>query len=141
MRVNQRESWRGYLWQGRFSSYPLDEQYLLTAVRYVELNPVRAGLVERAWRYPWSSAGAHVRKNDDILVKVKPMLERVVDWRKYLASEPDSTDMEILRSHSRTGRPLGSPKFVKRLEARLGRELAPGKRGPRPHRVRRLRTR
>ncbi len=141
VRVNQRENWRGYLWQGRFSSYPLDEQYLLTAVRYVELNPVRAGLVERAWRYPWSSAGAHMRRKDDMLVRVKPMLERIADWRGYLASEPDSTDMEILRSHMRTGRPLGSPRFVKRLETRLGRELAPGKRGPKPHRVRRLRTR
>jgi len=141
VRVNQRENWRGYLWQGRFSSYPLDEAYLLAAVRYVELNPVRAGLAERAWRYPWSSAGAHIRGKDDILVKVKPMLRRVADWREYLASEPDSTDMEILRSHMRTGRPLGSPKFVELLEARLGRELAPGKRGPRPHRTRRLRTR
>jgi putative transposase len=141
VRVNQREDWRGYLWQGRFSSYPLDEQYLLAAVRYVELNPVRAGLAERAWRYPWSSAAAHTRGKDDILVKVKPMLKRVPDWREYLASELDSTDMEILRSHMRTGRPLGSSKFVDLLEARLGRDLAPGKRGPKPHRVRRLRTR
>jgi putative transposase len=141
VRVNQREDWRGYLWQGRFASYPMDEGYLLTAVRYVELNPVRAGLAERAWRYPWSSAAAHLRGKDDILVKVKPMLRRVADWREYLASEPDSTDMEILRSHMRTGRPLGSPMFVEALEARLGRELSPGKRGPRPHRTRRLKTR
>jgi putative transposase len=141
VRVNERENWRGYLWQGRFSSCPLDEEYLLTAVRYVELNPVRAGLAERAWRYPWSSAGAHVRRKDDVLVTVKPMLERVPDWRKYLANELDSTDMEILRRHLRTGRPLGSPRFVKRLEARLGRKLTPEKPGPKPRGVRRLRTR
>jgi putative transposase len=140
-RVNQREDWRGYLWQGRFSSCPLDEPYLLTAVRYVELNPVRAGLVKRAWQYPWSSAGAHVRGKDDVLVKVKPMLKRVADWREYLAAELDSTDMEILRRHTRTGRPLGSHKFVERLEAKIGRALAPGKPGPKPHQPRRLRTR
>src|SRR5512136_131394 len=77
VRVDQRENWRGYLWQGRFSSYPLDEQYLLAAVRYVELNPVRARLVELPWQYPWSSAAAHVRGRDDVLVKVRPMLGRV----------------------------------------------------------------
>jgi len=140
-RVNRREDWRGYLWQGRFSSCPLDEPNLLTAARYVELNPVRAGLSDRAWRYPWSSAGAHVRGKNDVLVRVKPMLKRVGDWREYLVAEPDSTDIEILRRHTRTGRPLGSHKFVKLLEARSGRALAPGKPGPKPHRPRRLRTR
>jgi len=132
VRVNQRENWRGYLWQGRFSSYPLDEQYLLAAVRYVELNPVRARLVERPWLYSWSSAAAHVRKRDDVLVKVKPMLSRVSDWREYLSTEQESTDMEILRRHMRSGRPLGSPEFVETLEASSGRVLVPGKRGPKP---------
>jgi putative transposase len=132
VRVNQRENWRGYLWQGRFSSYPLDEQYLLAAVRYVERNPVRVGLAQRPWQYPWSSAAAHVRNRDDILVRVKPMRDRVADWREYLNDEPDSTDVEILRRHLRTGRPLGSPEFVESLEAKLARSLTPHKRGPKP---------
>ncbi len=133
MRVNQREDWRGYLWQGRFSSYPLDEQYLLAAVRYTELNPVRAGLADRPWQYPWSSAAAHVRGKDDLLVKVKPMLGRVENWREYLGTEQDSTDVELIRRHSRTGRPLGSHDFVESLETKAGRPLAPLKRGPKPH--------
>ena len=54
--VNFREGWRGHLWQGRFSSFVLDERYLLTAARYVELNPVRAGLVNSPRQYRWSSA-------------------------------------------------------------------------------------
>jgi putative transposase len=132
VRVNQRENWRGYLWQGRFSSYPLDEQYLLAAVRYVELNPVRVGLAEQPWQYPWSSAAAHVRNRDDILVRVKPMRDRVADWREYLSIEPDSTDLEVLRRHLRTGRPLGSPEFVETLEVKLARALIPHKRGPKP---------
>jgi putative transposase len=132
VRVNQRENWRGYLWQGRFSSYPLDEQHLLAAVRYVERNPVRVGLAERPWQYPWSSAAAHVRNRDDILVRVKPMSDRVADWREYLSTEPDSTDMEVLQRHLRTGRPLGSPEFVESLEAKLARSLIPHKRGPKP---------
>ena len=49
-RINFREKWRGYLWQGRFASFVMDERYLLAAARYVELNPVRAKLVARAGR-------------------------------------------------------------------------------------------
>ena len=59
-RVNFREGWRGHLWQGRFGSCPVDEPYLLAAARYIEQNPVRAGLAATPWDYPWSSAAAHV---------------------------------------------------------------------------------
>jgi putative transposase len=83
-RVNFREGWRGHLWQGRFSSFPLEENYLLAVVRYVERNPVRAGVVERAWEYPWSSALAHVEGRGDSLVKISPLLEMVGDWRGFL---------------------------------------------------------
>lgn len=130
VRVNRRENWRGYLFQGRFASYPMDESYLLAAVRYTELNPVRAGLVEKPWQYLWSSARAHVVGKDDRLVKVKPMLERIDDWREYLEAGLDGIDLDVIRRHIRSGRPLGSPGFVESLEARTGRTLAPRKRGP-----------
>ena len=58
--INRREGWRGHLWQGRFASYVMDDRYTLAAARYVELNPVRAGLVARAEDYPCSSARAHL---------------------------------------------------------------------------------
>ena len=83
-RVNLREGWTGHLWQGRFSSFPLDEAHLYTAARYIELNPVRAGLVER---YPWSSAAAHLAGCDDRLVRVRPLLEMFGDWREYLTRD------------------------------------------------------
>jgi hypothetical protein len=63
--INFREGWRGHLWQGRFASFVRDEDHLLTAARYVELNPVRAGLVQAPSRYRWSSAAAHLRGRDD----------------------------------------------------------------------------
>ena len=80
--INFREGWRGHLWQGRFSSFVMDESYLLAAARYVELNPVRARLVEKPELYPWSSAAAHVKGVDDALVKVAPLLGLVNDWRR-----------------------------------------------------------
>jgi putative transposase len=85
-RINFREKWRGYLWQGRFASFVMDEPYLLAATRYVECNPVRAKLVADPAEWPWSSAKAHLSGRDDRLVSVAPMLAMVGDWRSLLNS-------------------------------------------------------
>ena len=77
--INFREDWRGYLWQGRFHSFVMDESYLPAAVRYIELNPVRARLVTDPIAYPWSSARAHIEKRNDVLVRVSPLLELIAD--------------------------------------------------------------
>jgi putative transposase len=127
--INFREGWRGHLWQGRFSSYAMEERYLLTAARYVEMNPVRAGLVKRAEEYGWSSAAAHMAGRDDVLVKVAPLQELVGDWRAFLSEPIDEDGVMLLKKHERTGRPLGSQRFVIGLEKILGRGLlrqAPG---------------
>jgi putative transposase len=128
--VNNREGWRGHLWQGRFASFVLDEPYLLTAARYVELNPVRAGLVKTASRYRWSSAAAHVRGRDDMLVRVAPLLEMNPNWRTSLARVIRKDDVALLRAHERTGRPLGEEAFLETLEQDLGRTLRRQKPGP-----------
>lgn len=129
-RVNFREGWRGHLWQGRFSSFPLDENYLLAAVRYVERNPVRAGIVEKAWEYPWSSALAHLEGRDDLLVKVSPLLQMVGDWRGFLLAGDPEEEIKEIRRHERTGRPLGKDSFVIGLEKTLARTLRHKKTGP-----------
>jgi putative transposase len=131
-RVNFREGWRGHLWQERFHSFAMDEAHLLAAARYVELNPVRAGLKRRARDWRWSSARAHLAGQDDALVEAAPLLDLVADWRAFLAGGLEDDALEALRRHSRTGRPLGSKAFLEALEARLGRALRPGKPGPRP---------
>jgi putative transposase len=130
--VNFREGWRGYLWQGRFASFPMDERHLLACARYVELNPVRAGLATAAGDWPWSSGPAHLSGRDDGLVQVKPLLELVPDWRNFLAAGLGEDEREAIRSAERTGRPLGSPPFIARLEKRLHRPLARRKPGPKP---------
>ena len=107
-RINFREKWRGYLWQGRFASFIMDEPYLLAAARYVELNPVRAKLVRSAERWPWSSASAHLSGRDDRLTKAAPLLAMVADWRGFLNSALPEHEVQDLQHHTRTGRPLGS---------------------------------
>jgi putative transposase len=129
--INFRENWRGYLWQGRFASFPLDEKYLVAAVRYIELNPVRAGLAKEATDYRWSSARAHIEGADDMLVKSAPLLKIVgEDWSRFLSEEVEEKEIAALRRHERTGRPLGGEKFIKRLEKKLGRVLKREKPGP-----------
>jgi putative transposase len=130
--VNFRERWRGYLWQGRFASFPMDESRLLACARYVELNPVRAGLVHRPRDWRWSSARAHLAARDDGLVAARPLLEIVSDWRAFLKGEPGEGEHEAIRAHERTGRPLGDGRFTTHLEKRLGRKLARQKPGPKP---------
>ena len=128
-RINFREKWRGYLWQGRFASFVMDEPYLLAAARYVELNPVRARLVESATKWRWSSARAHLSGRDDCLVKVAPLLAMVSDWEGLLDSALPEDQLKEFRRHGRTGRPLGNESFIQRLEALVGRVLKPQKGG------------
>jgi REP-associated tyrosine transposase len=129
--INFREGWRGHLWQERFHSFPMDEEYLLAAVRYVELNPVKAKLCRMPQDWQWSSTRAHLTGRDDLLARVAPMLDRVTDWDRYLASDRNRCD-GLLDRHTRTGRPLGDEHFVSRLESLTGTVLARKRPGRKP---------
>lgn len=128
--VNFREGWRGHLWQGRFASLPRDGDYLLSTARYVELNPVRARLVERPETWAWSSALPHLKARDHDLAKVAPLRDMVGDWRAFLAGGFGEQDHDIICRHQRTGWPLDDATFVARLETALGRRLKRKKPGP-----------
>ena len=102
-RVNFRQGWRGHLWQGRFASFVMDEAYLLACARYVERNPVRAGLCRRPQEYRWSSAAAHVAGQDDVLVAAAPLLKLEPRWARHLTADPDAETVRQLRRHEATG--------------------------------------
>jgi putative transposase len=128
--VNFRMGWRGHLWQGRFSSYPMDESYLLAAARYIELNPVKAGIVDRAELYPWSSALFHVARKEDGLVSSSLLEEMVPDWQTFLQDGNDKNQAEEMERAERTGRPVGSSSFLNKLQDTLGRDISRKKPGP-----------
>jgi putative transposase len=93
----------------------MDEDHLPSAARYVSLNPVRAGLALRAQDWPWSSARAHVRGEDDGLTVVRPVLERVEDFAALIDTGADARHahaIRVSRAEERTGRPLGNEEFV-----------------------------
>ena len=128
--INHREGWKGFLWQGRFSSFPMDEAWLLRAAAYVELNPVRAGMVQAPWEYRWSSVHAHLNGTDPNQVCVEgPLLQLAGDWQEYLG-RAQQQDPEDFRKHERTGRVLGSDQFIEHAEETLGRKLMKRKPGP-----------
>lgn len=133
MRLNRRRGSKGHIWQGRFFSSTLDESYLWAAIRYVERNPVRAGMVERAESYRWSSAPAHCGiAVDPVLTRDEhwlDVLRSVGDWPAWLADFDRPLELDLLRAHSRRSLPCGSEGFVRGLEARVGLPLAPRPRG------------
>jgi putative transposase len=136
--VNARARVTGHLFQGRFHSAAMDEAHWLNAVRYLAFNPVRAKLARRPEDWPWASVRAHLAGKDDALVRVRPVLDRAPDPRglftmsrseRAALGDAARGDLEI---KSMTGRPQGDAAFLAMVEARLGRRVTPGKRGPKP---------
>lgn len=117
--INYRNGWTGYLWQGRFASFPMDDVHLRKCIRYVGLNPVRAGLVERAIDWPWSSVAAHVDDRFDPLIAKGPA-ERAIadDIAGFFETDVSERERSCFRRASVEGRPLGSATWVSSL--RLG---------------------
>jgi len=121
---NKKWDRKGHLWQGRFFSCIIqDDAYLYRVVRYVEQNPVRAGIVKQAWDYDWSSARWHTGSNQHpaIHLKTAPMA-CPKDWKKYLQEEDPSTHEEI-RTRTHRGLVVGEQGFIASLERRLGISL------------------
>ena len=123
----------GHLWQLRPYSSVLDEEHAWAAVRYVECNPVRAGMAFRAEDYPWSGARAHCGlATDPLLTTAWPDTSLLPDWSTWLSTTPDVSYEHRIRQRTFTGRPCGSEEFVRQIEGITRRRLAPGKPGPKP---------
>lgn len=143
--VNFREGWRGHLFQARFASYPMDDAHLMAAVRYVENNPVAAGLARRAEAWPWSSARSHVagkRVEGDPLTDVAALGRHVRNWRAMLRhgleagdlGETEEAEAEAIEARLSTGRPLAAAEWIAEQEKATGRAMARRKPGPKPGR-------
>lgn len=139
--VNFREGWRGHLFQGRFASYPMDEAHLMAALRYVENNPVVAGMVQRAEEWRWSSARSHVagrRCGDDPLTALAALSDIVPNWRAMLQygleagglSEDGEEVAGAIEARLRTGRPLAAEEWIEEQELLTGHRMRPRKPGP-----------
>jgi len=133
--VNRRYARSGSLWEGRYRSSMVDTaEYFLLCQRYIELNPVRAGMVSRPADYPWSSYRANaLGQQSDLLVPRAEDLAlgeddevRRSEYRKLFEGALQDTDLDAIRSSVNGGFALGGTSFVEALEAQLGRRVARG---------------
>jgi putative transposase len=136
---NRSQGRSGHLWQGRFFSCPLSPAHLTTALRYVDLNPVRAGLASSATEWKWSSARAHsdpARRDALLDCHWAQWLGNwdYVEWRNLLLghAQRENEEWDALRRSTMSGEPLGSADFIDQLEQEVGRCLRVPARGRPP---------
>ncbi len=130
---NKKHGFSGYLWQDRFFSCPLDEAHTWAALRYVEQNPVRAGMIDKAEDYPWSSAAARCRgERNPLLSSILAETRAPSEWLSWLAIASDTSFEEQIRASTASGIPCGGEDFVRGIEDQVGRVLRLQKPGPKP---------
>jgi len=136
---NRSHRWSGHLWQNRFWSCALDSGHLLAAIRYVELNPVRAGMTREPSEWPWSSAAAHATPGvrdalldwswEDWMVEMSLGTWDFEGWKSVLEVQSPAEEAARIRRATELGEPLGSDLFVANLERQAGRRLRVLQRG------------
>jgi len=107
--TNLKYEWEGHMWQARYYSVPMNEVHTLTALRYVELNPVRGRLVGSPEEWPWSSARANLGLQGDSLIDRNETRHIVPNWADYLSAGESSEDLRIIRRQTATGKPDDDP--------------------------------
>jgi putative transposase len=137
-RHHKRHRTSGHVWQGRFKSPVIqDDAHLLVVLRYIEANPLRAGMVSDPAEYRWSSYWHHGLGHDDPLLSPFPEweelgrteAERRRRWRARVRARPDEAELTAVRGSLRSGRPFGATDWVDRIAERLGIDPNPRPRG------------
>jgi putative transposase len=135
--INKKYKRTGRLWECRFHSCVVEKEvYLWSVCRYIERNPVRAGIVEKAIQYKWSSAKANTNsdyKNKLIEPIWKDYFERD-EYKKFLSQSDDKEEIEKLKKSTFSGIPSGSEKFIQHIEREVGISLIKRKKG-RPKKI------
>jgi len=122
---NVRAGRTGHLWQNRFFACVLEASHLWTALAYVERNPVRVGIVSTAEEYPWSSAAAHLAREDPngLLDMEWWRREAPAQWPQILHRQQLQPDSDAaLRACTYAGRPFGGDSFLSEMSAKFGRK-------------------
>jgi putative transposase len=114
----------GHVYQGRFRSFPVQaDDHFLTVCRYVERNPLRAGLVSKAQDWRWCSLGSRLARSGPVQPLLSPWpVERAKDWTARVNRPFAPTEEEAVRQSIVRGQPFGSEAWQARTAARLGLE-------------------
>lgn len=121
-RYHRQHGSSGHVWQGRFKAFPIqDDEHLFTVLRYIERNPLRAGLVKRAEQWQWSSLHVFAHKGRTELLHPGPVA-REPDWVNVVNASMTDGELEQLRRCVKRGAPFGSAHWAQRIARRLGLE-------------------
>ncbi len=129
---NQRHGRIGTLWQGRFKSSLVDsDAYALRVIRYIELNPVRAAMIDTPEAHRWSSVHMHLGLRPDTLMTPHPLYLSLGDtptaranaYRTWLMSGSDDEELARIRTHMAQEKALGNPRFQAMLAKTLNRPV------------------
>nr|WP_316643573.1 transposase [uncultured Roseateles sp.] len=147
---NHRHGRSGTLWEGRFRASLIDsERYFMTCMRYIDLNPVRAGLVAQCQDFAWSSHGHYIGQRSDTVITEHPLFwalgntpfERDAAYKALFDTELSAGDEKALTDAALKGWPLGSADFLAQLAGQTDRPLQARKRGRPPAAASKLQTR
>jgi putative transposase len=126
--INRMHGRSGHLWQNRFYSCPLGKLHFWKCLRYVEQNPLRAGMVKKAVNYKFSSAAAHLNSEDATgLLDISwwRQASARIDWNEVLRNPLPEEQLKQIRLNTHTGRPLAEDSLISKLETVVGRRLRP----------------
>ncbi len=141
--INHKYGTSGTIWDGRFKASLVDnEQYLLSCMRYIELNPVRANMVQVPAAYPWSSYRANAQGEMDSRITPHPLYMRLGDtlherqdaYQGLFGEQINTNELTVIRNAWQTGTPLGNETFKQMIESKLNCKVGHDKRG-RPKRA------
>ena len=120
----------GHLWQGRFKAFPIGhDDHLLTVLRYVERNALRAGLVQRAEQWPWSSLAAWIQVGERPSYWHEGPIPRPEGWVEWVNEPATEGELNALRASIRRGKPYGNSSWQQSMAVRLGLEASMRPRG------------
>jgi putative transposase len=129
--AHHRTAGTGHLYQGRFKSFPVEsDDHFLTMVRYVERNPLRANLVERAQDWRWSSLWRHLSGDKELAKLLSDWpIERPRHWLKQVNQPLTECELTAIRRCLQRGAPFGDEEWTQRTIKRLGLESTVRPRG------------
>ena len=121
-RYHRRRGTSGRIWQGRFKAFPIQKDaHLLTVMRYVERNPVRANLVSSAADWKWSSHSQSVSKCQELKIAAAPV-SRPRDWLQFVDTPQSPSELDALRRCTQRNAPFGSRAWSKHTAKTMGLE-------------------
>lgn len=126
---NKKYGRTGRLWENRFFSCPVDkDSYLWSVTKYIENNPVRAKLVEKAEEWVWSSARAHINNEKNLFLDASDWLTEK-ERSDYINFCRKDAPCNNIRKSTSSGRPFGNERFIEEIGRKINRDLTPGKAG------------